>query len=109
MAFTKSNVLSAVWNVKTSYNLMLLLFVPIISDKEYERKYGKQLSEESTRSDALNKYVTLFMDLDPEASWRSVITALDGIGEKEMADSIRHLAEPITGEGCRQPFSYCFC
>ena len=38
------------------------------------------------------------MDNNPVASWRSVIVALDGMGEKEVADEIRHLAEPVTGK-----------
>ena len=42
------------------------------------------------------------MDNDPLASWRRVIVALDTMrvyGGTVVADKIRHLAEPITGEG----------
>ena len=45
----------------------------------------------------MKAYINYFIDHDPLASWRSVIVALDGMGEKEVADNIRHLAESITG------------
>ena len=38
------------------------------------------------------------MDYDPAASWRRVIVTLDLMGEKESADKIRGLAEPVTGK-----------
>ena len=47
----------------------------------------------------MKKYVDYFMDHNPLASWRRVIVSLDGSGEKEAADKIRHLAEGVTGEG----------
>ena len=47
----------------------------------------------------MKEYVNYFMDHNPLASWRGVIVSLDGSGEKEAAEKIRHLAEPITGEG----------
>ena len=45
----------------------------------------------------MKEFVSYFVDHDPLASWRQVIVALDWIGEKEAADKIRHLAEPVTG------------
>ena len=47
----------------------------------------------------MKKYVDYFMDHDPLASWRRVIVSLDAMGEKEVADKIRHVAEAVRGEG----------
>ena len=43
-------------------------------------------------------YINYAMDHDPAASWRRVIVALDVMREKEAADKIRGLAEPVTGK-----------
>ena len=42
-------------------------------------------------------YINHFMDHNPIASWRYVIVVLDAVKENEVANNIRHLAEPITG------------
>ena len=104
MAFTKSNVLRAVWNVKRSFSLMGKLSIPFLSNEQYERQFLTIMDEETRRSQFLIISVSLFMDHDPQASWRSVIVALDAMREKELADRIRHLAEPITGDGSMQLF-----
>ena len=76
MAFTTNNVQQAVQEVKDTNNLAACLCVP-----------------ESRRG----AYIKYFIENDPVASWRAVMVALDGMGEKEAADAIRHLAEPVTG------------
>ena len=48
-------------------------------------------------SDRLSEVFSYFLRLDPDASWRSVLTALDGIEETKLADRLRQLAEPVTG------------
>ena len=51
----------------------------------------------SSVAEQVKVHINHFMDHDPIASWRSVIIVLDAVREKEVADSIRDLAEPITG------------
>ena len=84
------NVQRAVKKVKDTNMLGRWLGVPYKKQEEIQRQFSsvpKQVKE----------YINYFMDHDPLASWRSVIVALDGMGEKEAADNIRHLAERITG------------
>ena len=84
------NVQRAVKKVKDTDSLGICLDVPLEKRREIQSQFSsvpKQVKE----------YINYFMDHDPLASWRSVIVALDGIGEKEVADNIRHLAERITG------------
>ena len=52
---------------------------------------------ESHLADRLREVFSYFLQLDPDASWRSVLTALDEIEETKLADRLRQLAEPVTG------------
>ena len=90
MTFTTKNVQKAVQEVKDTDSLGLWLGVP--RSKRDEIK-GQFLSVPQQ----VKAYINYFMEHDPMASWRAVIVALDGMGEKEAADAIRHLSEPITG------------
>ena len=45
--------------------------------------------------------IDYWMNTDPFASWRRLITALDWMRETELADSIRHNAEPLSGVSVR--------
>ena len=90
MTFTTKNVQRAVREVKDTDRLGLWLGVPNSKRAEIERQF-------STVPQQVKAYINYFMEHDPVASWRAVIVALDGMGEKKAADAIRHLAEPITG------------
>ena len=90
---TGSNVQTAVRDVGRTSDLGRLLGVSrrrlmeIVS--QFRGNDGRQQKE----------HVDYFMDHDPLASWRRVIVCLDLLGEKKGAEKIRHLAEPVTGEG----------
>ena len=88
--FTTRNVQKAVKEVKNTDRLGLHLGVPYLKREEIKRRF-------STVAQQVKAYIKYFMDHNPEASWRAVIVALDGMGEKKAADAIRHLAEPLTG------------
>ena len=88
--FTRLNVQRAVQQVKDTNELGLWLCVPDEKRKEIQGKFSKVFEQ-------VEEYIKYFMDHDLLASWRSVIVALDATKEKEAADNIRYLAEPITG------------
>ena len=90
MIFTRKNVQRAVRQVKDTDDLGVCLGVLPTRREESKRQF-------SSVPQQVKAYINYFMDHDPLASWRSVIVALDEIGEKEAADNIRHLAESITG------------
>ena len=90
MTFTSKNIQRAVQEVKETHGLGFWLRVP--RSKQY--RIVRQFSSASERVKA---YINYFMEHDPLASWRAVIVALDAMGEKKVADAIRHLAEPLTG------------
>ena len=96
MILTRNNVQRAVRNASNTDWLGNYLGVP----SRRRSKIQKQFS--SDREQRVKKYVDFFMDNDPLASWRRVIVALDTMrvyGGTVVADKIRHVAEPITGEG----------
>ena len=88
--FTRRNVQRAVKEVKDADVLGRCLGVPSTRRQEIQRQF-------SSVPQQVKAYIDYFMDHDPLASWRSVIVALDAMEEKEAADKIRRLAEPITG------------
>ena len=95
MTFTTMNVLRAVREVESTndlgpYGLGGWLGVPTSKRREIE----SQFSSVPQRRKAL---INSFFDHDPVASWRAVIVALERMGEKRVADELRHLAEPVTG------------
>ena len=90
MIFTRKNVQRAVRQAKDTDDLGHWLGVPDTRREEIQRQF-------SSVPQQVKAYIDYFMDHDPLASWRSVIVALDWMGEKETADNIRHLAESITG------------
>ena len=91
MMFTRNNVQRAVRNVRST-TLGLYLGVP------ERRVYEIQRQFRGDEGRWVEEYVTFFMDHNPLASWRRVIVILDGVGEKKVADKIRHLVESVTGE-----------
>ena len=90
MTFTTKNVQRAVREVKNIDELGRWLGVPMTKRNAIKRRFSGVPQQ-------LKAYINYFMEHDPVASWRAVIVALDAIGEKEAADAIRHLAEPVTG------------
>ena len=91
--FNRNNVRRAVWNVGSTEDLGHCLCVPWWRREEIRSQFREDGGQR------VKKYVDYFMDHDPLASWRRVIVSLDGMGEKEAADKIRHLAETVTSEG----------
>ena len=90
MTFTTMNVLRAVREVEDTDLLGEYLGVPKSKRKEIRSQFSSVVEQRK----ALINY---FIENDPEASWRSVIHALDRMRQKEIADDIRHLAEPVPG------------
>ena len=85
--FTRMNVQRIVLKVENIEDLENWLGVPPLTRE-------RQFSSVAQRAKV---YINHFMDHNPIASWRYVIVVLDAVREKEVADNIRHLAEPITG------------
>ena len=90
MTFTTMNVLRAVREVEDTDHLGEWLGVP-------ESKREEILSQFSSVIQQRKAFINYFIENDPEASWRSVIWALDEMGHKKIADDIRHLAVPVSG------------
>ena len=90
MTFITRNVQRAVREVEDTYRLGRYLGVP-------DSKRDEIKSQFSSVPQQVKAYINYFIEHDPAASWRAVISALDGLGEKKAADAIRHLAEPVTG------------
>ena len=94
MTFTTMNVLRAVREVEDTdelgYGLGYYLGVPESKREEIVSLFSSVVQQRK----ALINY---FIENDPGSSWRSVIWALDWMGQKEIADDIRHLAEPVPG------------
>ena len=92
VAFTSSNILRAVEKVEWLWDdgLGYWLCVPVSKQDEIQR-----LSSSVPQQRKL--LIQYWMEHDPRASWRGLIVALDEMKEKQVADKIRHLAEPVTG------------
>ena len=93
VAFTSSNILRAVEKVERlwgDYGLGDRLCVPDSKQREIRR-----LSSSVPQQRKL--LIQYWMEHDPRASWRGLIVALDAMEEKQVADKIRDLAEPVTG------------
>ena len=90
VAFTSSNILRAVGKVEDVDGLGDSLCVPPSKQDEIRR-----LSSSVPQQRKL--LIQYWMEHDPRASWRGLIVALDDMEEKQVADKIRHLAEPVTG------------
>ena len=90
--FTTRRTLRAVQDVRNTDLLGYHLCVPELKRNEISHQFSN--IPEQQRS-SLIKY---WIERDPLASWRGLIVALDGMGQKKVADGIRHLAEPLTGK-----------
>ena len=85
--FTRMNVKRIVMKVKNIEYLEYWLCIP----------YQIKKRQFSSVAERVKVYINHFMDHDPIAAWRSVIVVLDAMKEKEVADNIQDLAEPIAG------------
>ena len=95
MSFTPMNVLRAVREVKGTGDLGACLGVPVSKRREIRRQFSSEAQQRKA-------YINYFIEHDPEASWRSVICALDLMSYSDKkagvaADNIRHLAEAVPG------------
>ena len=95
MTFTPMNVLRAVREVKGTDHLGYYLGVPWSKRDEIKGQFSSEAQQRKA-------YINYFIEHDPEASWKSVICALDEMSYYEeeagvAADNIRHLAEAVPG------------
>ena len=92
MAFTCSNVLSAVSTVENWWGedngLGFNLYISAEKRKEIQQAYPD--TEEQKR-----QLIHYWMSTDPLASWRRLITQLDRMSQSPVADAIRDFAEPL--------------
>ena len=91
-ALTPANLLAAVEGLKEGKwrGLGGSLNVP-------DAKLDEIQSQHPHLSDRLRKVFSYFLRLDPDASWRRVLCALDMTEEYKLASRLRQLAEPVTG------------
>ena len=90
---TPSNVMRVVREVKKWWGAVGLvgwLFVPVSKQKEIRQKF-QGVMEQKQQS------ISYWINNDPLASWRRLIIALGYVREYQLAESIQHNAEPLTG------------
>ena len=95
-----SNVMRAVREVKRWWGgiggifggetLAGWLFIPKSKQAEIRRNFPDEMEQK-------RQAISYWINTDPLASWRRLITVLDQIKETKVADSIRSNAEPLTG------------
>ena len=66
------------------------LSIPRSKQDEIRRNFPDEMEQK-------RQAISYWINTDPLASWRRLITALDEMRETEVADSIRSNAEPLTG------------
>ena len=92
---TPSNVVGLVremrrwWGELGSMTLADWLFIPESKQDEIRRAFPDEMDQKK-------QAISWWINTDPLASWRRLITALDMMIETELADSIRSNAEPLT-------------
>ena len=92
---TPSNVMGAVeearkWWREVGGGLANWLYIPQSKLDEIKRNFPDELEQKK-------QMISYWMNTDPLAGWRRLITALDWIEETQLADLIRSNAEPLTG------------
>ena len=88
-----SNVMRAVREVMGWWGVTALadrLSIPQSKQDEIRRNFPDEMEQK-------RQAISYWINTDPLASWRRLITALDWMGETKVADSIRSNAEPLTG------------
>ena len=88
---TPSNVLAVCRKVKKFWSLASWLSIPSSKQKEIKITFSDTI-------DQIKEAMKYWIDTDPLASWRRLITQLDRVEEIELANSIRSYAEPLPGK-----------
>ena len=94
---TPSNVMRIVrevekwWSENETESLTTWLFIPVSKQEEIRCNYLDKVEQK-------RQAISYWINTDPLASWRRLITALDWSDEGQLADSIRHNAEPLPGK-----------
>ena len=93
---TPSNVMGAVeevrrwWREVGVWSLTETLFIPESKEDEIKRNFPDELEQKK-------QMISYWINTDPLAGWRRLITALDGMRETQLADLIRSNTELLTG------------
>ena len=90
---TPSNVMGAVEEARRWWGVGGLadrLHIPLSKQDEIKRNFPDELEQKK-------QMISYWINADPLAGWRRLITALDRMGETQLADLIRSNAEPLTG------------
>ena len=90
---TPSNVMRAVREVKDWWGgrgLGYYLSIPQSKREEIRQNFPDEMDQKK-------QAISYWINTDPLASWRRLITQLDCLRETKLADSIRSNAEPLTG------------
>ena len=66
------------------------LYIPESKQNEIRHNFPDEMDQKK-------QMIVFWINTDPLASWRRLITVLDETRETELADSIRSNAEPLTG------------
>ena len=90
---TPSNVVRAVREVERWWGVGGLGYYLSIPNSKWEEIRQTFPDEMDQKKQAISYWI----NTDPLASWRRLITALDKMRETKLADSIRSNAEPLTG------------
>ena len=80
------------WGRRLARPRPLVVYLCITESKQNEIRHNFP-----DEMDQKKQMIVYWINTDPLASWRRLITALDGMEETELADSIRSNAEPLTG------------
>ena len=70
--------------------LASLLFIPESKQEEIRKNFPDDVEQKQ-------QSISYWMNTDPLASWRRLITALERSGKTVLANSIRRNAEPLAG------------
>ena len=66
------------------------LYIPQSKEDEIKQNFPDELEQKK-------QMISYWINTDPLAGWRRLVTALDGMGKTQLADLIRSNAEPLTG------------
>ena len=98
---TPSNVMGAVKKVRGWWrevgvvrSLTERLFIPKSKEDEIKHNFSDVMEQKK-------QMISYWINTDPLAGWRRLITALDGMGKTQLANLIRSNAEPLTGSQVR--------
>ena len=90
---TPSNVMRIVRGIEKWWGILSLtywLFIPESKQEEIRQKFADEMEQKK-------QSICYWINTDPLASWRRLITALDWMRQSHLADSIKPNAEPLTG------------